>query len=146
MGLNAVCVHGHFYQPPRDDPLSGLIPDEIGSEPYRNWNERIHAECYKPNAELGNFEKVSFNVGPTLFKWMESYDPATYKAIIEQERRTFEKNGVGNGMAQPYHHVILPLANKRDKVTQIKWGIADFITSFWSPHRQACGCQKPQST
>jgi alpha-amylase/alpha-mannosidase (GH57 family) len=130
MGLNAVCVHGHFYQPPRDDPLSGLIPDEIGSEPYRNWNERIHAECYKPNAELGNFEKVSFNVGPTLFKWMESYDPATYRAIIDQERRMFEMNGVGNGMAQPYHHVILPLANKRDKVTQIQWGIADFEHRF----------------
>lgn len=130
MGLNAVCVHGHFYQPPRDDPLSGLIPDEIGSEPYRNWNERIHAECYKPNAELGNFGKVSFNIGPTLFKWMESYDPVTYNAIIDQERQTFEINGVGNGMAQPYHHVILPLANKRDKISQIKWGIADFEHRF----------------
>lgn len=126
MGLDSVCVHGHFYQPPREDPLSGLIPDEIGAEPYRNWNERIHAECYRPNAELGNFEKVSFNVGPTLFKWMESYDQLTYQAIIAQERRNFLKYGVGNGMAQPYNHVILPLANKRDKITQIKWGIADF--------------------
>jgi alpha-amylase/alpha-mannosidase (GH57 family) len=131
-GLDAVCVHGHFYQPPREDPLSGLIPDEAGAAPYRNWNERIHAECYRPNAVLGNFQKISFNIGPTLFKWMESYDPETYQAIIAQERQTYEQFGVGNGMAQPYNHVILPLANKRDKITQIKWGIADFDTPFWS--------------
>lgn len=130
MGLDAVCVHGHFYQPPREDPLSGLIPDEVGAAPYRNWNERIHAECYRPNALLGNYEKISFNIGPTLFKWMESYDPTTYEAIITQERHTYQQNGVGNGMAQPYNHVILPLANKRDKITQIKWGIADFEHRF----------------
>jgi len=130
MGLDAVCIHGHFYQPPREDPLSGLIPDEIGAEPYRNWNERIHSECYRPNAILENFEKISFNIGPTLFKWMESHDPETYNAIISQERRNFEHHGVGNGMAQPYNHVILPLANKRDKITQIKWGIADFEYRF----------------
>jgi alpha-amylase/alpha-mannosidase (GH57 family) len=130
MGINAICVHGHFYQPPREDPLSGLIPDEIGAEPYRNWNERIHAECYQPNAALGNFERISFNIGPTLFKWMESYDPETYTAIIDQERKTYLQNGVGNGMAQPYNHVILPLANQRDKITQIKWGIADFVYRF----------------
>jgi len=130
MGLNAVCVHGHFYQPPREDPLSGLIPDEIGAKPYRNWNERIHYECYQPNAIAGNFEKISFNIGPTLFKWIKEYDNATYHAIIEQERNNFNKFGVGNGMAQAYNHVILPLANKRDKVTQIKWGIADFEYRF----------------
>jgi len=133
MGLDAVCVHGHFYQPPREDPLSGLIPDEVGAEPYSNWNERIHAECYQPNAQLGNFEKLSFNIGPTLFKWMETYDPATLTAIIEQEQRTYAKNGVGNGLAQPYHHIILPLANKRDKITQIQWGIADFEHRFKHP-------------
>ena len=130
MGLNAVCVHGHFYQPPREDPLSGLIPDEKGAEPYRNWNERIHEECYKPNALLGNFEKISFNIGPTLFSWMERFDKQTYDSIIQQERRNFEKFGVGNGIAQAYNHVILPLANKEDKVTQIKWGIADFKHRF----------------
>ena len=130
MGLKAVCVHGHFYQPPREDPLSGLIPDEAGAAPYSNWNERIHRECYQPNALLGNFEKVSFNIGPTLFNWMESFDPITYQAIIDQERVNFERYGVGNGMAQAYNHVILPLANKRDKVTQIKWGIADFQHRF----------------
>lgn len=126
MGLDTVCVHAHFYQPPREDPLSGLIPDEKGAEPYRNWNERIHAECYQPNAALGNFAKVSFNIGPTLFNWMESFDPQTYAAILAQERSNFERYGVGNGMAQAYNHVILPLASKRDKLTQIQWGIADF--------------------
>jgi hypothetical protein len=130
MGLDAVCVHGHFYQPPREDPLSGLVPDEAGAAPYRNWNERIHAECYRPNAVLGNFQKISFNIGPTLFKWMETYDPVTHNAIISQERKNYEQHGVGNGMAQPYNHVILPLANKRDKITQIKWGIADFEHRF----------------
>lgn len=130
MGLNAVCVHAHFYQPPREDPLSGLIPDEKGAEPYRNWNERIHAECYRPNAVLGNFEKVSFNFGPTVLNWMATYDPETYHEIIRQERSNYERFGVGNGMGQAYNHTILPLANKRDKNTQIQWGIADFKYRF----------------
>ena len=130
MGINAICVHGHFYQPPREDPLSGLIPDEIGAEPFRNWNERILRECYQPNAMLRNFEKISFNIGPTLLSWLEVFDPGTYHEIIRQERNNFERNGVGNGMAQAYNHTILPLANKRDKVTQIKWGIADFKHRF----------------
>jgi len=130
MGLRAVCIHGHFYQPPREDPLSGTIPDEIGAEPFPNWNIRILHECYQPNANLKNFKKVSFNIGPTLLKWIESYDPTTYHAIIEQENENFHAFGVGNGMAQAYHHVILPLANQRDKITQIKWGIADFEHRF----------------
>ncbi|MBG0788370.1 MAG: DUF3536 domain-containing protein [Anaerolineaceae bacterium] len=130
MGLKAVTVHAHFYQPPREDPLSGLIPDETGAEPFRNWNERILSECYKPNAELGNYAKLSFNFGPTILNWMEGYDPETYHAIIDQERENFLKFGVGNGMAQAYNHTILPLANSRDKATQIKWGIADFVHRF----------------
>lgn len=130
MGVNTVCVHAHFYQPPREDPLSGLIPDENGAEPFRNWNERIHSECYKPNAELGNFAKVSFNFGPTILRWMEEFDPQTYQTIIAQERENYEHFGVGNGMAQAYNHVILPLASTRDKETQIKWGIADFKHRF----------------
>lgn len=128
--MNSICIHGHFYQPPREDPLSGLIPDEKGAEPYRNWNERIHHECYQPNALLGNFEKISFNIGPTLFNWIETYDPETYQQIVAQERKNYDTYGVGNGMAQAYNHVILPLANKRDKITQIKWGIADFEYRF----------------
>ncbi len=130
MGMKSVCVHGHFYQPPREDPLSGVIPDEKGAEPYRNWNERILAECYQPNAQQGNFEKISFNIGPTLMHWMANYDTSTYQAIIEQERNVYRRFGVGNGLAQAYNHVILPLASKRDKVTQIKWGIADFTFRF----------------
>jgi alpha-amylase/alpha-mannosidase (GH57 family) len=118
MGVNAVCVHAHFYQPPREDPLSGLIPDEKGAEPFKNWNERIHSECYKPNAELGNFAKVSFNFGPTVLRWMQDYDPVTYRMIIAQERANYERFGVGNGMAQAYNHVILPLASRQDKETR----------------------------
>jgi alpha-amylase/alpha-mannosidase (GH57 family) len=123
-------VHGHFYQPAREDAITGLIPKEHGVYPYQNWNERIHAECYKPNAELGNFEHISFNIGPTLFSWMESYDPGTYQMIIEQENINYRNYGVGNAMAQPYNHTILPLDNFRDKVTQVKWGIADYIHRY----------------
>lgn len=130
MGLKSICIHGHFYQPPREDPLSGVIPDEQGASPFSNWNERIHKECYKPNAILKNYEKISFNIGPTLFNWLETSEKETYDAIIMQERNNFNKFGVGNGMAQAYNHVILPLANKRDKITQIKWGIADFEHRF----------------
>jgi alpha-amylase/alpha-mannosidase (GH57 family) len=128
--VRALCIHGHFYQPPREDPRTGVIPDEIGATPYRNWNERIHSECYRPNAELGNFEGISFNVGPTLFKWMERYDPITYQRILAQDRSNLVRFGAGNAIAQPYHHTILPLASRHDKETQILWGIADFEKRF----------------
>jgi hypothetical protein len=124
------CVHGHFYQPPREDPITGDIPIEPGAAPYRNWNERIHDQCYRPNAMLGNFEHISFNIGPTLANWMAGYDPATLQSIIQQERRNLEYYGVGNGMAQPYNHTILPLATREDKVTQVCWGIANFEHYF----------------
>ena len=130
MGLKSVCVHGHFYQPPREDPLSGLIPNEQGAQPYQNWNERILFECYKPNAILRNFEKISFNIGPTLFNWIKNNDPETYQSIVNQENLNYKQFGIGNAIAQAYHHVIMPLANKQDKITQIKWGIADFIHHF----------------
>lgn len=126
----AFCVHGHFYQPPREDPLTGEIPVEPGAAPYRNWNERINAQCYQPNAQLGNFEHISFNIGPTLLDWMARYDPETLQLIIAQEQRTCEKYGVGNGMAQAYHHTILPLASLPDKFTQVRWGIANFTHYF----------------
>ncbi|MCJ7694394.1 MAG: DUF3536 domain-containing protein [Anaerolineaceae bacterium] len=126
----SLCIHGHFYQPPREDPFSGVVPDEVGSAPYRNWNEKITAECYRPNAEKGNFGKISFNFGPTLFRWLEKNDPLTYGRIIEQERANYQINGVGNGMAQAYNHSILPLASYKDKLTQIRWGIADFEYRF----------------
>jgi alpha-amylase/alpha-mannosidase (GH57 family) len=126
----ALCIHAHFYQPPREDPLTGLIPNEQGAAPYANWNERIHAECYRPNAELGNFEHISFNVGPTLFQWMQTYDPVTYHRIIAQDRDNLLRFGVGNAIAQPYNHTILPLATREDKITQVTWGIADFEHRF----------------
>lgn len=130
MAIRSLCIHGHFYQPPREDPITGLIPQEVGAAPYQNWNERIHAECYRPNAELGNFERMSFNVGPTLFEWMQSYDSGTYQKILAQDRANVERYGVGNAMAQAYNHTILPLASLTDKRTQVKWGIADFTHRF----------------
>lgn len=120
------CVHAHFYQPPREDPLTGIIPPEPGASPYSNWNERIHAECYRPNALAGNFQRISYNIGPTLYAWMSSYDPETCRMIVSQDRANLERHGVGNAMAQAYNHTILPLASLHDKQTQVAWGIADF--------------------
>jgi len=130
MPVKAFCIHGHFYQPPREDPLTGVIPIETGAAPYSNWNERIHAECYVPNAELGNFARISYNVGPTLMNWMAGKDPVTYARIIAQDRENYDRHGVGNAMAQSYNHTILPLANRLGKITQIRWGIADFQFRF----------------
>ena len=130
MATISFSIHAHFYQPPREDPLTGIIPNEVGASPFPNWNERIHAECYRPNAELRNFERISFNVGPTLFNWMEAYDPVTYHKIIEQDQLNVQRYGVGNAIAQAYNHTILPLASSRDKVTQVAWGIADFKHRF----------------
>jgi hypothetical protein len=130
MTLTYLCVHGHFYQPPREDPITGKIPNEIGAAPYHNWNERIHAECYRPNAKLGNFERISFNIGPTLSEWMIEYDPDTFRLIVDQDRANVKRNGVGNAIAQAYNHTILPLATRADKITQVSWGIADFEHNF----------------
>lgn len=130
MPVRALSIHAHFYQPPREDPLTGIIPNEKGASPYSNWNEKIHAECYKPNAELRNFEQISFNIGPTLFSWMHSHDPATTSQIIAQDKYNVQRYGVGNAMAQAYNHTILPLASRNDKITQAYWGIADFQHHF----------------
>jgi hypothetical protein len=128
--LQAFCIHGHFYQPPREDPITGEVPDESGAEPFRNWNERIHAHCYRPNAELGNFGRISFDFGPTLLNWMSSYDPITLAKIVSQERWHYRQRGVGNGLAQPYFHVILPLLPWYDRKTQILWGLRAFEHRF----------------
>jgi alpha-amylase/alpha-mannosidase (GH57 family) len=130
MSQLSYCIHAHFYQPPREDPLTGKIPHEIGSAPFANWNERIHAECYRPNADLRNFEQISFNFGPTLFSWMQTHDPETYRKIIEQDQANVRAHGVGNAMAQAYNHTILPLASQEDKEIQVAWGIADFEYRF----------------
>ena len=103
---HAFCIHGHFYQPPRENPLTGKIPEEAGAAPFHNWNERINDQCYQPNAELRNFERISFDIGPTLADWMEEADRQTLESIIEQDHRNFQHFGVGNAMAQSYSHTI----------------------------------------
>ncbi|MBN1179238.1 MAG: DUF3536 domain-containing protein [Anaerolineae bacterium] len=125
-----LCVHGHFYQPPRADPFTGIIPRELDAAPYANWNERITAECYAPIAEAGYFEHISFNMGGTLARWLEGYDARVYGRIVESERACYAAHGVGNGVAQPVHHTILPLARRRDKICQVRWGIASFEHRF----------------
>ncbi len=126
----SLCVYGHFYQPPRDDPFTGVIAPEYGAAPYPNFNEKITAECYRPNAEAGNFERISFNLGPTLAEWLERAHPDVYARILAADRAHVAQHGVGNALAQVYNHTILPLANHRDKQVQIEWGLADFARRF----------------
>lgn len=130
MPRRALCIHGHFYQPSREDPLTGAIPQEHGAGPYSNWNEKINATCYLPNAQLGNFEKISFNLGPTLVQWMEGNAGGTLDLIKEAEYKNLIQWNSGNALAQPYHHTILPLASRRDKITQVRWGITDYRHTF----------------
>ena len=133
MNTNAdchLCIHGHFYQPPREDPFTGHIPREPSAAPYDNWNERITAECYAPNAELGHFEHISFNLGGTLARWLDRNAHEVYRRIVNAERQYRESHGIGNGLAQPVHHTILPPARRRDKICQVKWGIASFEHRF----------------
>ncbi len=127
---NFYSIHAHFYQPPREDPLTGVIPTEEGAAPYSNWNERIHAECYKPNAELGNFGRISFNIGSTLMDWVAKHDDRTYQEIVSQDRANCDNFGVGNAIAQSFNHTILPLAGYQDKITQVYWGLAAFEHTF----------------
>lgn len=139
----SVVVHGHFYQPPRENPWTGVVDREPTAAPFHDWNQRIESECYAPMASArvlgpgGSVESrdnlyslVSFDVGPTLFEWLENSAPATYAAILEADRLSAVKLGHGNAIAMPYHHTILPLASRRDKVTEVRWGIADFRRRF----------------
>src|SRR5262245_8754851 len=128
-----VCLYGHFYQPPREDPFTGRIPHEPGATPYDNFNEKITVECYRPNAESGNFEHISFDLGPTLASWLEQHHPDTHKTIVDADRLNIARYGVGNALAQAYNHTILPLASARDKRTQISWGLQDFAHRFGRP-------------
>lgn len=130
MGCKYLCVHGHFYQPPRFNPFTGEMPRENGAEPFHDFNEKINAECYRPNALEGNFQRISFNVGPTLADWLERHDPQTYQLILAADRQHCEKFGHGNAIAQGYNHTILPLANSNEKRIQIAWGMADFRHRF----------------
>lgn len=139
-----ICIHGHFYQPPRENAWLEVIEVQDSAHPFHDWNERITSECYAPNAAsrilndkgfikniINNYSKISFNFGPTLLSWMESNDPETYQAILEADELS-KKNfgGHGSAIAQVYNHIIMPLANKQDKETQIIWGIRDFEYRF----------------
>jgi len=125
-----LCIHCHFYQPPRMDPFTGKIPREPDAAPYANWNERITAECYAPNAEAGHFERISFNLGGTLAHWLDEHAHDTYARIVASENAYRQAHGVSNGLAQPVHHTILPLARLRDRICQVRWGIASFTHRF----------------
>jgi alpha-amylase/alpha-mannosidase (GH57 family) len=138
------CIHGHFYQPPRENPWLEAIEVEDSAAPYHDWNERICAECYAPNAHarivdrsgqvhrmINNYEWISFNVGPTLLAWMKRHGRRTLEAVLEADRKSAERcGGHGNAMAQAYNHTILPLADRKDKVLQVRWGIQVFRDCF----------------
>lgn len=137
-------VHGHFYQPPRENPWLETIELQDSALPFHDWNERIAEECYSPNAVsrivdahnnildiVNNYELISFNFGPTLLSWLDVHDPRTYERIIEADRLSMEAhNGHGNAIAQVFNHMIMPLANEKDKYTQTVWGIKDFQYRF----------------
>jgi alpha-amylase/alpha-mannosidase (GH57 family) len=139
-----ICIHGHFYQPPRENPWTDEYEEEISAAPFHNWNERIYQECYRPNTEavivndsgkvlkrINNYEYLNFNFGPTLLHWIKEKHPNTFRKIQEADRNSIKKhNGHGNAMAQVYNHLIMPLANNRDKITQVKWGVRDFQIDF----------------
>ena len=139
-----VCIHGHFYQPPRENPWSGVIEAEASAHPYHDWNERITDECYAPNLDapilddsgtilrrVDNFSRISFDVGPTLLSWLERHRPAVYEGIVEADRTARGRfGGSGAAMAQPYYHLIMPLAGTDHLRLQVDWGIADFQKRF----------------
>lgn len=139
-----ICIHGHFYQPPRENAWLEVIEVQESAAPFHDWNERINYECYAPNAAarildkdnyiiniINNYAWISFNFGPTLLSWMAQADPDTYRAIQQADRRSMEHfGGHGSAMAQAYNHLIMPLANARDRETQTIWGKRDFMHRF----------------
>jgi alpha-amylase/alpha-mannosidase (GH57 family) len=139
-----LCIHGHFYQPPRENPWLEEIELQDSAYPYHDWNERISAQCYAPNGAsrildsehriidiVNNYSRISYNFGPTLLAWLEKSRPETYAAIIDADRLSRERfSGHGSALAQAYNHMIMPLANKRDKLTQVIWGMEDFRKRF----------------
>ncbi len=142
--MNYLCIHCHFYQPPRENPWLEQIELQDSAYPYHDWNERIAAECYSPNVAarilddqqritriVNNYSRISFNFGPTLLSWAAEHSPETYKGILEADRQSQKLfSGHGSAIAQAYNHMIMPLANSRDKKTQIRWGFEDFVTRF----------------
>ncbi|HOI94677.1 MAG TPA: DUF3536 domain-containing protein [Syntrophobacter fumaroxidans] len=142
--IKHVCIHGHFYQPPRENPWLEEIEREDSAAPHHDWNERINAECYRANAAArvvdeknrilnlyNNYGRLNFNFGPTLLNWLENHDPWVYRTILDADRESAARfDGHGNAIAQAYNHIIMPLANRRDKLTQVLWGIRDFSRRF----------------
>jgi alpha-amylase/alpha-mannosidase (GH57 family) len=139
-----ICIHGHFYQPPRENPWLEAVEVQDSAHPHHNWNERITRECYAPNTRarlidahgkianlLNNYAWISFNFGPTLLSWLAEFAPQTLAGIVQGDRASRERHrGHGNALAQCYNHPILPLAGERDKKTQVAWGLADFRKRF----------------
>jgi alpha-amylase/alpha-mannosidase (GH57 family) len=139
-----ICIHGHFYQPPRENPWLEAVEIQDSAYPYHDWNARITAECYAPNSAsrilddqdrivriVNNYSKISFNFGPTLLSWLAEKSPAVYEAILEADRLSLDRySGHGSAIAQVYNHMIMPLANRRDKESQIVWGLRDFEQRF----------------
>jgi alpha-amylase/alpha-mannosidase (GH57 family) len=139
-----ICIHAHFYQPPRENPWLEAVERQESAYPYHDWNERITAECYAPNGAsrilneqgfirqiVNNYSRISLNFGPTLLSWMEDNAPETYKCILESDQESQDRfSGHGSALAQSYNHIILPLANARDKLTQTIWGLRDFEHRF----------------
>jgi alpha-amylase/alpha-mannosidase (GH57 family) len=139
-----VCVHGHFYQPPRENPWLETVEVQDSAAPWHDWNERITAECYAPNGAsritntkneivriVNNYARMSFNFGPTLLKWLADKAPRTYRMILDADKASAQRyGGHGSAVAQVYNHIIMPLASRRDAITQIRWGIADFEYRF----------------
>jgi alpha-amylase/alpha-mannosidase (GH57 family) len=139
-----ICIHGHFYQPPRENPWLDEVEVQDSAYPYHDWNARVSAECYARNASarildnnhrivdiVNNYSKISFNFGPTLLSWMQDKEPEIYAAVLEADRLSQKHfSGHGSAIAQVYNHMIMPLANTKDKRTQIIWGIKDFESRF----------------
>jgi alpha-amylase/alpha-mannosidase (GH57 family) len=139
-----ICIHAHFYQPPRENPWLEAIEVQDSAYPYHDWNERITAECYAPNAAsrildgegritkiVNDYSRISFNFGPTLLSWLEEKAPEVYRAVLAADRESAQRfSGHGSALAQAYNHIILPLANLQDKHTQILWGLRDFRRRF----------------
>ena len=142
--MGYVCIHNHFYQPPRENPWLEAIEQQDSAYPYHDWNERVTAECYAPNSAsrildeqsriadiVNNYSRISFNFGPTLLSWLETSAPEVYRAILTADRESHESfGGHGSALSQAYNHMIMPLANSRDKLTQTLWGIRDFEHRF----------------
>ena len=142
--MNYLCIHCHFYQPPRENPWLEQIELQDSAYPYHDWNERISAECYGPNLAarilddqqyitriVNNYTKISFNYGPTLLSWAAEHSPEMYDGILNADKQSQKIfSGHGSAVAQGYNHMIMPLANSRDKLTQIRWGIEDFRSRF----------------